>query len=58
MEVGSVRFGGPPRVLMLTTSYPQRPGDASGPFVHRLAARLVAAGAGDLLAAAEEAGTG
>jgi glycosyltransferase involved in cell wall biosynthesis len=35
----------PPRVLMLTTSYPAVPGAASGPFVHRLAARLVAAGA-------------
>jgi glycosyltransferase involved in cell wall biosynthesis len=29
---------------MLTTSYPQVPGDASGPFVHRLAARVAAAG--------------
>lgn len=44
VEVGSVRFDGRPRVLMLTTSYPQEPGDASGPFVHRLAARLVTAG--------------
>jgi glycosyltransferase involved in cell wall biosynthesis len=45
VEVGSVRFAARRRVLMLTTSYPQHPGDASGPFVHRLAARLVAAGA-------------
>ena len=34
----------PKRVLMLSTSYPPTPGAPSGPFVHRLAARLVAAG--------------
>jgi glycosyltransferase involved in cell wall biosynthesis len=34
----------PLRILMLTTSYPPASGVPSGPFVHRLAARLVAAG--------------
>jgi glycosyltransferase involved in cell wall biosynthesis len=34
----------PLRILMLTTSYPPAPGVPNGAFVHRLAARLVAAG--------------
>jgi glycosyltransferase involved in cell wall biosynthesis len=34
----------PLRILMLTTSYPPAPGVPNGVFVHRLAARLVAAG--------------
>ena len=34
----------PLRILMLTTSYPPAEGMPNGVFVHRLAARLVAAG--------------